>query len=1436
MALAEDVREITEEGYAHPWLWALSTGILAGWEALYQREQEDLAEAIESLHDVDAEKDSANEVVLSADQQVQVADLVNKVMLFCEELAGVPLFPYQRELSYRMIESLIINDGEEITALWSRQSGKALAVDTPMLTPTGWTTMGALKVGDEVFGADGTPTKVVNTFGVFTDHQCYRVRFSDGQEIIADAEHLWQVDEAGPNRRVPGGRRTDTITSVKTTQELLDNFLPKTGRSYRYHIPVGAALHLPERELPIDPYLLGAWLGDGTSSQGSITTADWEVAQAFLELYEPGYIRAAGGKSITYNFLGLFAQLRALGLVSWPSRDLFGHKHIPSEYLTASEKQRLALLQGLMDTDGYCSASGAVEFCSTSSVLAADVLLLVRSLGWKATLREGRAVLNGEDCGPRYSVCWTPYAGENEPFRLDRKRANLKHRPSDGWRSRRTGSVAIVAIEPVATVPTKCITVDNDDHLYLAGSGLIPTHNTQSVSLTIAGCMVILPKLASIYPELLGKYERGLMVGVFAPVEDQAETLYGRVVDWLTSDRAIAIMLDPEIDDRPIAKGKLIKLKRNGSFCRMQTANPRAKIESKSYHLMVIDECFPAETPVLTTDGWVAIGDIVNGDRRDWVVATQEADGSLGWGRVTKTFKTPRHNELVRVDHEHGSVYATANHPFVVGGRRVAAKDLAPGTVLSVVPGAAQPARQEVQELRHARLYAEVPSGAAGPGGGYLGGPEPHEESSGAREDLRHDEAAWVPPQGAGREWSRADRATAEALGRSAGRVGRRACCRYWTAPQGRATVALQDRPGVASGEDRRGGRRGFALHAGPAGAGPAQGAVAIESRVVGVEVLQPGSPEFAQFSDGADYVYTLEVDSDSHTYVAGGVLVGNCQEADDYTISKSIHPMGAFYNATIVKTGTPARVKGNFYRAIQHNKRRQSRRGIRQNHFQFDWRYCNTPEAPIWMGDFSFKDLGDVRVGDEVIGWEWTPETNERKRKTRRLTRATVTEVFRRESPIVKVTLASGAVIRCTPDHWWLSGASLNGDHFINPEVGKKLVRIIEPTPPLDPALERDASWLGGVWDGEGTSFRIAQHRSKNPEVWERIKSVLSSLGIPFTAEESRFYMQGGRQTLVNFLNWTAPAKRRTETTSRDIIGRTKCVLGTDEIVAVEHDGYGEVISMTTTTGNYVAWGFASKNCAKYNPNYRKFVEKEKVRIGEDSDEFQLSYELKWLLDRGMFITESRFLDLSDKSMETVKSWWHSPVLVGIDPAKTIDSTVVTVVHVDWEHPDEFGYYHHRVLNWLELFGEDWEEQYFQIVDFLAAYDVFAIGVDGTGVGDVVADRLARLMPRAEVHALGSTSPHQSARWKHLNALIDRGMVSWPGNSRARRLKTWQRFSQQMTDALKKYQGPNMLVEAPSEADAHDDYCDSLALACALTIEVTMPEIQVDANPFYGR
>lgn len=260
-------------------------------------------------------------------------------------------------------------------------------------------------------------------------------------------------------------------------------------------------------------------------------------------------------------------------------------------------------------------------------------------------------------------------------------------------------------------------------------------------------------------------------------------------------------------------------------------------------------------------------------------------------------------------------------------------------------------------------------------------------------------------------------------------------------------------------------------------------------------------------------------------------------------------------------------------------------------------------------------------------------------------------------------------------------------------------------------------------------------------------------------------------------------------------------------------------------------------REAAKANPDYAKYVKKEMLKIGEDSDEFKLSYRILWLLDKGMFATSEVLDECGDTSMQSVvHAYTVSPVVVGIDCGRRNDKTVVTVVYVDWDHPDEFGFYHHRVLNWLDLSGVEYEEQYFRIAEFLSNYSVWRVGIDTNGMGGPVAERLRLIMPHIEIVDLGSAQSEQSERWKYLKQLLDRRQIMWPAGADVRRTKRWKQFRVEMEGLQVKFKGPYMLGEAPGTKDAHDDYPDSLSMACILTRDQREEdEVEVYQNVLYA-
>lgn len=382
---------------------------------------------------------------------------------------------------------------ERVSIIKAARTGYALALDTPIATTSGWTTMGAIEVGDMVFDERGEPCSVIFCSEVFEDHDCYRLSFDDGSQIVADAGHRWFVESDRSfehmleGKFVRGQDARGTTEGVLTTKQIAKHW--RKGKRTNFAIPVAGTVNTPACDLPIPPYTLGLWLGDGHSDRGWITQHYQDVATADF-VREEGVSVEVVANDVRYP------NNRTLKLGQLPSGETFSEvlrriglrctdegrcakKRIPSEYLRASPAQRLALLQGLMDSDGTADKRGRAEFAVTAPALADAAYELAASLGLKPTLnvRPRQGGMKFE----QYRVSFFAAPGRN-PFRLPRKAARVKvsGKPSVVGRRR------IVNVEQVPTVPTRCISVDSPNRLFLAGKSFIPTHNTTSLVAGIA--------------------------------------------------------------------------------------------------------------------------------------------------------------------------------------------------------------------------------------------------------------------------------------------------------------------------------------------------------------------------------------------------------------------------------------------------------------------------------------------------------------------------------------------------------------------------------------------------------------------------------------------------------------------------------------------------------------------------------------------------------------------------------------------------------------------------------------------------------------------------------------------------------------------------------------------------------------------------------------
>ena len=373
-----------------------------------------------------------------------------------------------------------------------------LALSTKVPVEGGWSTVGGLNVGDMVYGSDGKPTPVLGKTRVFTDRACYRVEFDDGTTVTADSGHGWTVE-----RKNLHGDRFDTVTL--TTAEMKSYLSGGRNRSIR--VPVVPRRGGPKAPSLVSPYMLGYWLGDGDRN-GSMFAINWkhkdEISSIFrgeLEWWDDlnvtyekknegriyvrrhrnmcprGHSYTEGDPNRTISSSGHPMCLKCnrgkregmkdVKLLSFRERlrelGVLGDKHVPDSYLHASYEDRLALLQGFVDSDGTVSEKGMVRFTNMSARLLTSFIELAESLGQKCFVRRG-------DHGSRV-VTFIPQPGF-PAARLSRHVARLpkERRPLSAYRR-------VVAVKPGPSVPVQCVQIGTEDHLFQVESGVL-THNT----------------------------------------------------------------------------------------------------------------------------------------------------------------------------------------------------------------------------------------------------------------------------------------------------------------------------------------------------------------------------------------------------------------------------------------------------------------------------------------------------------------------------------------------------------------------------------------------------------------------------------------------------------------------------------------------------------------------------------------------------------------------------------------------------------------------------------------------------------------------------------------------------------------------------------------------------------------------------------------------
>ena len=373
--------------------------------------------------------------------------------------------------------------------------GKAQNLSAKISTPNGWKRMGEIKVGDIITGSDGG---IQTVLGVYPQGKrpIYKIGFNDGTSCCCDEEHLWAVNDLNlrtNNTTIKGKcvKRPDfSYSKIKTTKELMDNYKVYGKRvKLNYRIPIVKPVeYINNNILPLNPYLLGALIGDGTLKGKSIhiTNVDEEILTEIKNIISCDFpelsLKQRPSNSITYTISGINYSYRnklnrLLKELNLKVNAEF--KHIPDIYKYSSIQDRINLLQGLLDTDGYASKEGRVQFYTISDKLAEDVRELVLSLGGfcKIKTKIGKYKKDGVviECKKINTLTLSFTDSNIKLFRLKRKQDRVKYRVKYKYNK------YISSIEYSHEEEAQCIYVSNDDHLYVTDDFIL-THNTTTLT------------------------------------------------------------------------------------------------------------------------------------------------------------------------------------------------------------------------------------------------------------------------------------------------------------------------------------------------------------------------------------------------------------------------------------------------------------------------------------------------------------------------------------------------------------------------------------------------------------------------------------------------------------------------------------------------------------------------------------------------------------------------------------------------------------------------------------------------------------------------------------------------------------------------------------------------------------------------------------------
>lgn len=451
-----------------------------------------------------------------------------------------------------------------LVGLGAARAGKVLGGDTPIFTTKGWKKYKDLTLQDQLFDEKGNSCNIVGFAPECNTGNWYKIIFDTGEEVIAHENHEWITHDYNYRaalRRRKGTNRINRRTLkplLIETKGIKDTLFARKKHS-NHAIKIPSALELPTQELLIDPYTLGIWLGDGTAVDDSITTNDSELFE-----YIP-YSVTKWKSQYVYRIHDIRNKLQQLNLKN--------NKHIPEIYFRGSKEQRLNLVRGLMDSDGYIDSRGRCSFYNTNIKIIEGMEFLLRSLGIKVSRTSKIPTFNGK----KYKRCFIlNFTTKLKVFNLKRKLQRLPTKIS----IRNTYNY-IVDVIPVERQIGRCIEVDSPSSLYLCGSSLIPTHNSWFMA-SLAFLAIMLP---------------GIEIWIIARVYEDARSEQDYLVSFLRTalypffDNMVTMYEDKR-------SSEIVLLTKWGSDLRIRSAKSKGSITGRALEVALLAEpgWIPADT------------------------------------------------------------------------------------------------------------------------------------------------------------------------------------------------------------------------------------------------------------------------------------------------------------------------------------------------------------------------------------------------------------------------------------------------------------------------------------------------------------------------------------------------------------------------------------------------------------------------------------------------------------------------------------------------------------------------------------------------------------------------------------------------------------------------------------------------------------------------